>query len=313
MSQASMNSASMSVGPIPFRNALVIANPIAGRGRGEQFARDVAAMLARDGVACEVRTTAKRGDATAFAASLSPLADLVVSIGGDGTLSEILSGLKRHDVTIGLLPLGTANVLSLDLHLPRDVDGFERVLAGGRVQAVDTALVNGSRLSFLVCGVGFDAAVVRALEARRKGPITRLDWVRAGFDAYAGWKSRRLTVEIDGQPLEGEFGHVLVSNIVHYAGLAVLDADRKLDDGLFEVYTFPGRSRTRIAGYLVRGALGRFPAGSVRMRRARRVVVRSDQPAPFQVDGDFGGETPFELAVGTQPFRILVPSGASDR
>jgi YegS/Rv2252/BmrU family lipid kinase len=268
-------------------------------------------MLARAGIACEVRTTEKRGDAAAFAASASPLVDLVVSIGGDGTLSEVMSGLKRHDVTLGLLPLGTANVLSLDLNLPADVEGLESMLAGGRVQAVDSALVNGERLSFLVCGVGFDAAVVRALEARRTGPITRLDWIRAGLDAYFAWEPRRLTVEIDGQPVAGEFGHVLVSNIVHYGGMAVLSDDRKLDDGLFEVYTFPGRSRAAIAGYLARGAFGRFPAGRVRMRRARRVVVRSDEPAPFQVDGDFGGETPFELAVGSQPFRILVPSGAT--
>jgi diacylglycerol kinase family enzyme len=182
------------------------------------------------------------------------------------------------------------------------------MLRGGRVQRVDTALVNGTMLSFLVSGIGFDASVVRALERRRRGPITRVDWARAGIAALAAWEPMRLSVEVDGTPLAGEFGQVLVSNIVHYGGYDVLSADRLLDDGQFEVYAFPGTSRTRLLGHAVRATFGRFPAGEVKMKRARRVVVRSDRPAPVQIDGDFRGETPFELVVGSQPFRILVPS-----
>jgi YegS/Rv2252/BmrU family lipid kinase len=298
----------MSAAPIRFRRAVVIANPIAGRGRGERFANEVGDMLRRAGVACDVHTTRKRGDAKSFAADLAPDVDLVISIGGDGTLSEVLTGLRRHDVIIGLLPLGTANVLSLDLGLPRDVAGFERMLAAGHVQRVDTALVNGSMLSFLVCGIGFDAAVVRALEARRTGPITRFDWVRAAVAALKSWDAPRLSVEVDGKAIDGEFGQVLVSNIVHYGGYDVLSPDRRLDDGLFEVYAFPGTSRTRLLRHGLRAALGRFPGGGVAMQRARSVKVRSDRLAPVQIDGDFRGETPFELVVGSQPFRILVPS-----
>jgi YegS/Rv2252/BmrU family lipid kinase len=298
----------MSTAPIRFRHAVVIANPIAGRGRGERFANELSGMLRRVGVACDVRLTTKRGDASSFAANVAPDVDLVISIGGDGTLSEVLTGLRRHDVTIGLLPLGTANVLSLDLGLPHDVAGFERMLAAGHVRRVDTAVVNGSMLSFLVCGIGFDASVVRALEARRKGPITRVDWARAAVAALSSWDAPRLSVEVDGRAIDGEFGQVLVSNIVHYGGYDVLSTDRRLDDGLFEVYAFPGTSRARLLGHAVRGTFGRFPTSAVPMRRARQVIVRSDRPAPVQIDGDFRGETPFELVVGSQPFRILVPS-----
>jgi YegS/Rv2252/BmrU family lipid kinase len=298
----------MSDAPIPFRRALVVANPIAGRGLGEHRARELEARLRRSGVACDVSTTSKRGDATASVAGMDADVDLVVSIGGDGTLSEVVTGLRGREVPVGLLPLGTANVLSLDLGLPRDVAGFVRMLASPRVQRVDTAVVNGKLLSFLVCGIGFDAAVVRALEHRRRGPITRFTWVRAGLAAFASWEPVPLTVEIDGRRLDGEFGHVLVSNIVHFAGYDVLDRERRLDDGLFEVYTFPGTSRASIVAQILRGALGRFPSGDVKLWRASHVFVRSERPVPVQIDGDAGGQTPFELVVGSKPFRILVPS-----
>lgn len=292
---------------LPYRRVLVIANPIAGRGVGRRHAEDLASTLERAGVACDLHLTSARGDGSRRAAKLDPATDLVVAIGGDGTLSEVLTGLPRRDVTVAVLPMGTANVLSLDLSLPRDVAGFVHLLGTGRPQRLDTATVNGSMLSFLVCGVGFDATVVRALEERRRGPITKRDWLMAGWSAFRTWDPARLEVEIDGRRVEGDFGQILASNIVHYGGYDVLDRDRALDDGLFEIYLFPGRSRARLVAHGLRGAVGRFPSGSVTMHRAKRVVVRSDRPVPFQIDGDHRGETPFELVVGSQPFRLLVP------
>lgn len=291
----------------PFRRVLVIANPIAGRGRGESIARALAVALERERVACDLQFTTARGDGRARASRLTAEVDLVVAVGGDGTLNEVLTGLPRRDVCVAVLPMGTANVLALDLRLPRDVAGFVAMLGRARVQVLDTAIVNGDLLSFLVCGIGFDAAVVRALQTNRKGAITKLAWVAAGARAFCAWDAPRLTVEIDGAPIDGEFGQVLVSNIVHYAGFDVLDRARAFDDGQFEVYLFEGRSRTALVRHLVHGAFGRFPSKRVAMQRARHVIVRGDRPVPFQIDGDFQGETPFELRVDSKPFRLLVP------
>lgn len=289
------------------RRALTIANPIAGRGRARANAEELAVHLRAAGIECEVHFTSGRGDATARAARLEPGVEFVFSVGGDGTLSEVLAGLPRRDVTLGVLPMGTANVLALDLRLPRAPADVARLVERGRVQLVDTAVVNGSMLSFLVSGVGFDATVVHELEARRRGPISKVDWVAAGWRAFRAWDPPRLEIEVDGRKLPGAFGQVLVSNIVHYAGFDVLDRSRVFDDGLFEVYTFRGSSRARLVANLLRGTFGRFPGGPVEMVRARHVRVRSDRPAPLQVDGDARGTTPFELVVGSQPFRLLVP------
>jgi len=287
--------------------ALVIANPISGRGRGERRARELAIALERAGYRVDLHLTTARGDGTARAARLEREVDLVVAVGGDGTLSEVLAGLPRRDVRVALFPMGTANVLSLDLKLPRDVESFVAMVRAGRTQAIDTALVNGQYITFLVCGIGFDALVVRELEKRRRGPITKIAWALAAVRALLAWRDPRLTVEIDGRAIAGEFALVLVSNIVHYGGYDVLGRDRVFDDGLFEIYTFPARSRLGLLRHAVRGMFGRFPSKTVIRSQGQRVIVRSPHPVPFQVDGDLRGETPFEFVAGSDPFRLLVP------
>lgn len=290
------------------QQVLIIANPIAGRGRGERIARELETALSRAGFAAELHLTLARGDGRERAAKIGLDVDVVVAVGGDGTLSEVLSGLPRRDIDVGLLPMGTANVLSLDLRLPRDVAGFIAMLRERRTQTIDLAQVNRTHASFLVCGIGFDADVVHELEKRRDGPITKLDWTWAGMRALANWKNPKLTVEIDGRALAGEYALVLVSNIVHYGGYDVLSRDRVFDDGLFEVYMFEAESRLGLLRHAVHGAFGRFPSKKAHLQRGKHVTVRSKTPVPFQVDGDLRGLTPFELVVGSEPFRLLVPS-----
>lgn len=299
--------------PLPFRRALVIANPVAGRGRGHVVAHEVERLLASSTAFVERFETAARGDARARARRLEPDVDLVVSIGGDGTLSEVLAGLPRRDVPVAVLPMGTANVLALDLGLPRSPADLVAMLPRARRQPLDVARVNGEHLCFLVAGVGFDASVVRELERARRGPTSKLAWALAGLRAFARHRDVPLRVTVDGRALDGAFGHVLVSNIVHYGGFDVLDPKRELDDGLFDVYTFRGGSRLGLLAYLVRGALARFPGGDCELVRARRVRIEAGEPVPYQIDGDHRLDaappwrTPFELEVEPERFTLLVP------
>lgn len=299
--------------PLPFRRVLVIANPVAGRGRGHVVAHEVERLLASPSTRVERFETTARGDAKTRASRLEDDVDLVVSIGGDGTLSEVLSGLPRRDVPVAVLPMGTANVLALDLALPRTPAELVAMLSRARRQPIDVARVNGEHLCFLVAGVGFDASVVRELERARCGPTSKLEWAFAGFRAFARLRDVPLRVAVDGRALEGAFGHVLVSNIVHYGGFDVLDRTRVFDDGLFDVYLFRRGSRAGLVSYLVRGALARFPGGGCELVRARHVRIEASEAVPYQIDGDHRLDaappwtTPFELEVEPERFTLLVP------
>lgn len=295
---------------VRYRNALVVANPIAGRGKGEHAATELAEALRNAGIAVELYMTKARDDARVKVRCANPDTDLIVAVGGDGTIGEVMSGLMSDEIHLGILPMGTSNLLGMDLKLPRDVDSLLEVLLAGRTQAIDLCEVNG-HTSFLCTGIGLDAATVRALEKRRKGPISKLSYAAPLLDCLWNFKAPRLKVEIDGKAVDGEYGLVVACNTIHYAGYLKLDRNRRLDDGLYEVYLFRSGSGLAMLTYAIRGLLGWLPGGSCTMVRAKSLRVTSDAPVPYQVDGDYRGETPVELIVTDRQVQLLVPQSDS--
>ncbi len=289
----------------PPRRALVVANPIAGRGHAARLAEELRQAFERRGVAAEVLLTRARGDAPRLIDAAGP-ADLVVAVGGDGTLSEVLQGLPERTTPVGLLPSGTANVLAHALGLPARVDLALETFLRGRTQALDVARV-GARLAHLVVGVGFDARVVQAVEARRTGPITKAVYIGAVLRTLRRYRPVPLYVWIDGQALDEPVGMVWIANTPKYADVLRFARGTRLDDGLWEVYLFPTGRSSELLGAALRGLVLRLPGGPITMRRARSVRIEAAEPVPYQVDGDLGGETPVQIELLREPFRIVVP------
>jgi diacylglycerol kinase family enzyme len=172
---------------------------------------------------------------------------------------------------------------------------------------MDVADVNG-QLSFLVTGIGPDAAVVEDVDRRRvHGRLSKWSYVPAAVRTYFTYKAKPLTVELDGQALPGTFSQVLVSNTIYYGGVAKIAPDRVLDDGLFEVFLFRRGDKLSLLLYTLRVLLGLVPGGSILRERARLVRVTSQTPAPCEIDGDPAGTTPIEVRVTGARYRLLVP------
>jgi len=290
--------------PLRYRTAIVVANPVSGRGRGRDAAEELAAGLRKRGVACELLLTDRRGEAFDHLRTLTQPVDLVVAVGGDGTVREILDGLVDPAVPVGVLPYGTANVLAHELDLPRDVHHALDILARDKPREIDVLSVNG-RLATFVVGTGIDALAVAEVERRRTGPITKLAYASAVLRALRHYRPPELRVELDGTELPDPFGFVLVSNTRGYGSILHLAPDARMDDGLLEAYLFPTGSLFELARAFLRGLVAHLPGGAVTMRRARSIRIRSETPVPFQVDGDSGGHTPVEIAVARNRYRLL--------
>jgi diacylglycerol kinase family enzyme len=148
------------------KRILILHNPTSGRRRAGLLRATVACLLRR-GVAVELFETRRAGEAEERTAELGDRYDVVVAAGGDGTVREVANGLVGKGQPLGVIPIGTTNVLAGELCLPRSPEALAAVLAEGRSTRVHPGLLNGRR--FLeVAGVGLDAWVVAAIDLERK-------------------------------------------------------------------------------------------------------------------------------------------------
>lgn len=284
--------------------ALMIVNPIAGRGGGRRVAERLAAALGERSIRGELAITREAGEAS-DATDLAAEHDLVVVVGGDGTLNEVINGLEA-DRPVALYPLGTGNVAAKELGLPRRVAAFCDMVRAGRERHLDLGGAEGRRfVSF--AGIGFDAQVAARVAAGRQGAIRMSSYVGPVLRCLATYGFPPLELSVDGAPPVRAGGFALVSNVRAYGGPLVIAHQAKHDDGLFDVCVLPPASRPRHVASLAALAL-RCPGWSgIRTLRGRAVHATSPRRVPYQVDGDPAGFLPATFAMLERKLRIIVP------
>ncbi len=251
--------------------------------------------------------TNRRGHATRYAQDAATRGvDVVVALGGDGTLNEVVTGLAGSDTAVAVLPGGSTNVFARTIGLPNDPVAAARVLAAGlapeAIRRIGLGTVNGRYFTFHT-GVGFDAAVVAAVE--RRASVKR--WfghplfVWAGLSTWAVGYDREhphFTVTVDDRaPLpDGMFTIVMNTNPYTFLG------DRPFDlvpgtglDTPLSVVTFRKLTFGALVPAMVKALRGGgLPTDSADLdvqRDVTSVLVEHTEPFPYQVDGDYLGET----------------------
>src|ERR671917_1416787 len=165
--------------------AVIIGNPNSGSARDEGYLARFAEILRVGGLKIEVLNTERPDHATELAAIAGDR--LVIAAGGDGTVNEVVNGLSKG-ATLGVLPLGTANVLARELGLPlRPEDACERILSGTGSQmdvGVATDQEGTERRFACMAGIGFDANVVSEVTPRFKRYLKSLAFPLVALKVY---------------------------------------------------------------------------------------------------------------------------------
>jgi len=286
----------------------ILANPISGRGRGTRAAESLKQRLEQAGLRVGLEMTKGPGDARSMAANLDHRFGTLAVVGGDGTLNEVISGLTRFDVPIALLPLGTANLLGRALGLTHRPDHVARLILAGKVRRLDLGQVGEHRF-VSVAGIGFDAACTRELQRLRRGPISKLPYVRPVARTLFAHRTTPLTVIVDGRPIADDAAWVLVCNVKEYAAYFQFTPEADPTDGEFDLCILHHHGRLSHLALFIRALCrrtGRLPA--VSYSRGKRIeVVSPTSPAPYELDGDHVGETPIEIRLLRAALPVLVP------
>jgi YegS/Rv2252/BmrU family lipid kinase len=290
------------------KQVVVVFNPISGRGRSAAAAEIAAAAFSAAGLLVEVRPTTRAGDARRFASECGEMVDAVASVGGDGTLNEVISGLRRP-IPVALIPVGTANVVAREYGIPFAPRRAAELLFGGRTRPIDVARIGDGRF-LAMAGVGFDGEIVKAIAAARKGPISQLTYVAPSIRALAGFRPRALRIEVDGETLPGDYYGVIVANTRCYGGHFAVAPDARPDDGLLHYSAWTRPSKWELLRYAT-AALLRRKSSAARYGAGRRfrIVAVDGGPVAAQADGDPAGATPVEIDLPGANARLFVPAG----
>ena len=289
------------------RRFALVFNQSAGAGRPRKLDR-VVAQLEQQGAHVTAIQTSSAADASrkVAAAALGGNFDAVIAAGGDGTIRAVAAGAAGTNMPVGIVPLGTGNVMRHEIGLSTRARVIAQTLLEGPDIAVRGGLVNGAPF-FLMAGAGFDGRIVALLNQNSKRLFGRL--------AYAAPVLKTLgagvfDLEVDGVPYSASW--VIVTNATHYGGSFLLTRDTQLGAGQLVAVIVTGTKRRDLMAASMALALGRLARSETRPQGilsipCNRVRITSDFTVSVEVDGDEAGTTPVEISSEGPVVRLIVP------
>ena len=287
---------------------VIIFNPVAGRRRAHLLWR-VLDVLVANGVRLDLVETCRAGHAESLTVEAVKRGEpMVVAAGGDGTIAEVANGLMGTRACLGVIPLGTANVLAHELGLPFSPNAVASALAFGRTTTLWPGLassVQGDRLFVQMLGVGFDAHVVHRVSFSMKKLFGKGAYVLRAMAELTRYSYPPIQMRLDA--VETRAASVIVSKGRLYGGRFRLAPDAMPGEPGFSVVLFDHggpRAAMMYATALPLNLLGRAPG--VRRIRANRIEFIGNEPVPAQTDGDPMGCAVTSVTNARAPIQVVV-------
>ncbi|NIS71514.1 MAG: hypothetical protein GTO12_22045, partial [Proteobacteria bacterium] len=214
-------------------------------------------------------------------------------------------------VPIGLLPLGTANILAHELSVPKIPEAAAQAIEEGRVRWLDMGLANEHRF-LMVASAGIDAMVTAEMRRKRRKKLGYWGYVIPVFRALSQYWVPRLSVEVDEQKaVQG--GFVVVSNTKNYGGIFTFADRARCDSGYLDVCVFPKGTLFALLRYYFAALRGRVSKETdVNYLLGKRIRIESQQPVAVQVDGDPFGTTPVLIDIIPSSVPIIAPQSEAE-
>lgn len=292
------------------RRFFLLYNPNAGRARVAFLDRVVTAIEAAGGrVERHHAASAEAARSACSQAARSGAWDAVVAAGGDGTIRQVAAGVRDSGCAMGVVPLGTGNVLSHEFDLPRErpVD-VARMLIHGVTTPIELATANGEPF-MLMAGVGFDGRVIATLDHELKSMIGKTAYVPTGLAAILH-ELDELEVRIDGMVHPATWA--VVCNARHFGGGFVMAPGTHLSTPGLQAVLFRSRSRMHFARQLVGVAAGLHrdtsePENGITFLDCEEAQITSRMPVEAEIDGDAFATTPLAVRSGGGRVDLILP------
>lgn len=288
------------------RKIQIIINPASGQPK--PVLHTLNKVFYPAGVDWEISLTKKSGDAEHMArAAVESGADVVAAYGGDGTVMEVARGVMGSEVPMAILPGGTANLMSVELEIPKDLTAAAQIILNddSRIKLVDMGQI-GETYFMLRIGLGIAAQKVELADREMKDKYGILAYSIAALQAIKDAKQVQYKFSLDGEEVGAEGITCLVDNAGNF-GVSGFKAhkDISVDDGLLDVILIRDRSFQTVVA-TGKGSREATPSSDSYFHwQAKEIRIEADPPQNYQVDGEIGGQTPILIKTVPEAVRML--------
>ena len=245
-------------------------------------------------------------------------AELLVVVGGDGSVNEVANGLAGlgRQPEVAIVPRGTGWDFSRTFGIPRKVDDAVRIALEGDVRTIDVGRASyrawdgsDATTSFAnVASAGMSGAIAQRANETTKALGGKASYLWATFAVFSGWEATEIEVVVDGERRTGRMFDVVVANGRFFGGGLQICPEAEPDDGLFDVLTIGDVTKRDLVLTMPKMYRGtHLPHPKAELLRGPSVTVTSETPLPIELDGEQPGTTPATFEVAAGALRLRVP------
>jgi diacylglycerol kinase (ATP) len=257
------------------------------------------------------------GEMSELAARAAQEYELLVVVGGDGTVNEVVNGIAGIvGPELAIVPRGTGRDFARTFGIGSRFDAAVRVALEGRPRRLDAGRVayrswsGDERIGWFanVGSAGMSGAIARRANDGSKALGGRISYLAAILAVFARWQVTEVEVTVDGERRGGLMHDVVVANGAYFGGGLHICPDAVPDDGLFDVLLLGHLTKTDLALRLPMAYRGRhLPHPKAELLRGRRVTVETPEPLPVELDGEQPGTTPATFEIVPDAIQLRVP------
>ncbi len=294
------------------KKALVIVNPSSGREKAEQYAEDVARILEKRYDTVTVRKTEGAGDARNFASEAAEEGyDLVVAMGGDGTVNEAVNGLAPHDKRphFGIVPMGTVNDLARVLGISLDPEEAVNVFEEEHLQAIDIGRI-GDRYFNNAMSLGDISESIYQVTPEEKSRLGPLAYLIAGAKKMLEQENIKVKLSYDGKTMDVELAALVVVLTGSIIGIQNVIPTADLEDGKLHIVLIHELNFTEGMKLLPKVFSGEVTESeNVTYIVTDKISIESLSSEDYvsDIDGEEGPKLPFTVEALKSHIKILVP------
>jgi len=291
------------------KKILFIVNPFSGGGKTKRIESQIKSSLDLRKFEYTIQFTKSAGHAKTLAQSAAESNfEIVVAVGGDGTVNEVAAGLIHSKKIMGIIPAGSGNGLAMHLGIGRDILKAIQILNDLYHIRIDSCFVNQRPFTNLA-GIGFDALIAYQTAHSKTRGFLAYAW--QSIKSALLYKEQNYTLVIDGKSHQKTAFIIEVANAPMFGYNFTVAPLAKLNDGLLEVVVIRKAAKWRYLFLLPRFLNGSLHQSSLCERfTAKSVQIKINEPSPVHVDGE-GYLTQTDLSFSINPLSLSVITNTS--